>query len=70
MPVEMPDSVNSGRVDVQFGNWDVVPLATDSNISFMSDIVPAPEYIGTSLIRFVFSNSFHCFVITEVSFIY
>lgn len=59
MPVEMPDSVNSGRVDVQFGNWDVVPLATDSSISFMSDIVPAQEYIGTSLIRFAFTLTSH-----------
>lgn len=51
MPVEMPDSMNSGRLDVQFGSWDSMPAATDASPGFISDVIP-PEYKGSTKIRY------------------
>lgn len=53
MPVEMPDSMNSGRLDVQFGSWDVIPAASDSKASFISDVIPPSDYKGSAKIRYL-----------------
>jgi len=48
--VEMPASMNSAQLDVQFGNWDAMPAAavpasvdSASAISFTADVAPQQQ---------------------------
>lgn len=56
MPVEMPDSMKSGRLDVQFGSWDVIPAVSDSKAGFISDVIPPSDYKGSAKIRYLPHN--------------
>lgn len=47
-PVEMPDTMISGRLDVQFGNWDTAPIATTNYLHFMPDMVTSPDLSQSS----------------------
>ena len=56
--VEMPASMNSAELDVQFGNWDAMPAAvsasaeTGSGISFTADVASQQSHYGASQHRY------------------
>jgi len=58
LAVEMPASMNSAQLDVQFGNWDAVPAAVSSSnesgsgISFTADIASPQSHYAASTHRY------------------
>jgi len=50
--VEMPASMNSAQLDVQFGNWDAMPAAVSAStesctgISFAGDMASQQPHYG------------------------
>jgi len=56
--VEMPASMNSAQLDVQFGNWDAAPAAVSasaesgSGISFTVDVASQPSPYGAQTHRY------------------
>ena len=56
--VEMPASMNSAQLDVQFGNWDVMPAAVSvsaesgSALSFTTDVASQQSHYGAPSHRY------------------
>jgi len=56
--VEMPASMNSAQLDVQFGNWDAMPAAVSASaesgsaISFTADVASQQSHYGASTHRY------------------
>ena len=69
--VEMPASMNSAQLDVQFGNWDATPTAVSvsaesgSGISFTADVALQQSHYGAPTHRQVTHH-----LVTEMLFVY
>jgi len=59
LAVEMPASMNSAQLDVQFGNWDATPAAVSasaesgSGISFTADVASQQSHYGAPTHRYL-----------------
>lgn len=56
--VEMPASMNSAQLDVQFGNWDAMPAAVSASaesgsaMSFTGDVASQQAHYGAPTHRY------------------